>query len=375
MTPSGAVTVTPISGTQDRNAFVEFPFRIYAGDRTWVPPLRIAVKELMDREKHPFYKNAEVEFFLARRDGEIVGRVAAIIDHNHDKAANEKAGFFGFFECIDDQAVANALLRTAKDWTAARGAKFLRGPMNPSTNYECGLLVQGFEKSPMVMMTYNPRYYATLIEGAGLKKVMDMYAYESTPGTVQIDRIRKVADRILQRTGVTMRPINVKDFDAEVQRVWEVYNAAWEKNWGFVPMTKEEFQAMGKEMKMILKPELVLIGEKAGKVVGFALALPDVNQALKPANGSLLPFGLFKILWHQRKISQGRVLALGVIEEYRSTGLPAAFYAELTKQAEKAGLTGLWEMSWILEVNEQMRHAAEMMGAQIGKTYRIYQTP
>lgn len=368
----GTIEIAVVNGKKELNEFVELPFRIYQGDPTWVPPLRIAVKELLDKAKHPFYANAETELYLARRDGEIVGRIAAIIDRNHNKFHEESAGFFGFFECIDDVDVARALLTKAREWTRAKGAKFLRGPVNPSTNYECGLLVDGYDTTPMVMMTYNRRYYPALLEKVGLKKAMDLYAYVSSTATVDLERIQKVADRVLKKSGVKVRPINLKDFDNEVQRVWEVYNAAWARNWGFVPMTKEEFKLMGKEMKMILKPGLVLIGERGSEVVGFALALPDVNEAIKTANGSLLPFGIFKLLWNTRNIRQGRVLALGVVEEFRSSGLAAAFYAEITREAKRLGLSGTWEFSWILENNPLMRKAAEIMGAKIGKTYRIY---
>jgi GNAT superfamily N-acetyltransferase len=366
------IEVAAIEGKRGLNEFVEFPFELYQNDPTWVPPLRIAVKDLLHREKHPFYKNADAEFFLARRDGRVVGRIAAIIDRNHNAFHEESAGFFGFFESIDDRAVAEALLKKAKEWTFARGAKFLRGPVNPSTNYECGLLVQGFDTSPMVMMTYNPTYYPKLLESVGLKKSMDLFAYNITAEGAALERLSKVADRALARSGVKIRPINMKDFQGEVARVWDVYNSAWAKNWGFVPMTKEEFFLMGKDMKMILKKEMVLIGELGDRVVGFALALPDVNYALKPANGSLLPTGIFKILYHQRHITAVRVLALGVVEEFRTTGVAPAFYCELIRQARKLGYHDPCEISWILENNLLMNRSAEQMGATKVKTYRLY---
>jgi GNAT superfamily N-acetyltransferase len=336
-----------------------------------VPQLRIAVKELLDRGKHPFYADAEAEFFLARREGKVVGRIAAIINRNHDKFHEEKAGFFGFFESIDDVEVTRALLETARRWVFDRGAKFLRGPVNPSTNYECGMLVDGFDSQPMVMMAYNARYYPGLMEKVGLSKAKDLYAYLSNANTIEMKKIDRVAAKALKATGVRVRPIDMKKFQSDVERVWEVYGAAWQHNWGFIPMTREEFFLMGKEMKMILKPELVLIGEVGDRVVGFALALPDVNQALKPANGSLFPTGLLKILYYQRLIKNVRVLALGVVEEYRATGLAAGFYATLVQNARKLGF-GDCEMSWILEDNVLMNRSLEVMGAQRYKTYRIY---
>ena len=369
-----AIEVVAIGGKSGLKEFVEFPHSIYGNDPHWVPPLHIAVKELLDKAKHPFYANADAEFFLARRDGRAVGRIAAIIDRNHNKFHEEKAGFFGFFDSVDDPEVAKALVNTARKWVADRGAEFLRGPVNPSTNYECGLLVEGFDSSPMVMMTYNPPYYPKLMEQAGLTKVKDLYSYVNSADGVDLEKIGRVADRALKRHGVTVRPINLKDFNGEVSRIWEIYNAAWNKNWGFIPMTKEEFFLMGKEMKQILKPEMVLVGETQGRMIGFALALPDVNVALKPARGRLLPTGLLKILYHQRKIRAVRVIALGVVEEFRATGVAAGFYAALVRNARKLGYDQECEMSWILEDNVLMTRSLELMGARRTKTYRLYQS-
>jgi hypothetical protein len=363
--------VTAVDGKKGLNEFVELPFTIYRDDPYWVPQLRIAVKELLDRKKHPFYANAEAEFFLAWQGGKPVGRIAAVIDRNHNRMHSENAGFFGFFECVNDVSVARALLEQARQWVFDRGAAFLRGPVSPSTNYECGMLIDGFDSSPMVMMTYNPRYYPGLMDAVGLHKAKDLYAYLSNANTIEMKKIDRVADKVLKTTGVRVRAIDMKNFQSDVERVWEVYGAAWMRNWGFVPMTREEFFLMGKEMKMILKPDLVLIGEVGDRVVGFALALPDVNQALKPANGSLFPTGLLKILYYQRLIRNVRVLALGVVEEYRTSGLAAGFYATLVRNARKLGF-GDCEMSWILEDNVLMNRSLEVMGAKRYKTYRIY---
>ena len=353
--------------------FVELPYTLYRDDPHWVPPLRIAVKELLDRGKHPFYANAEAEYFLARQDGRVVGRVAAIVDRNHNRFHNENAGFFGFFECVDDAAVAQALLTRARQWVFDRGAQFIRGPVNPSTNYECGMLIEGFDSDPMVMMTYNPRYYPPLMDRVGLRKAKDMLAYISSSDKVQLEKIERAARRALAKTAVRVRPINMKDYQGEVARVWEVYCAAWSHNWGFVPMTREEFFLMGKEMKQILKPDLVLVGEAGGKPIGFALALPDVNFAIKQAGGRLFPLGLLKILYYQRLIKSLRVLAVGVVEDYRTSGAAAAFYVRLARIAGKLGYSGDCEMSWILEDNVLMTRSLEVMGARHYKTYRIYE--
>ena len=369
------IEVVAVDNQKALKQFVELPFSLHCDDPHWVPPLRIAVKELLDRKKHPFYLDAEAEFFLARRGENVVGRVAAIVDKAHNRFHGENAGFFGFFESVNDPVVAGALLSQARQWVSGRGAQFLRGPVNPSTNYECALLIDGFEFDPMVMMTYNPPYYPALMEQLGLRKAKDLFAYSHDARNIDSPKINRIADRVIRTSGVTIRPIDMKDFDAEVARIWEVYGAAtgaWADNWGFVPMSKAEFAAMGKEMKMIVKPELVLVGEVAGKVVGFALALPDVNQALKHARGNLLPTGLLKILYYQRLIKSVRVLALGVVEEYRASGLAAGFYATLVRNARKLGYEAC-EMSWILEDNVLMNRSLEVMGAKRYKTYRIYE--
>jgi len=352
--------------------FVKLPYRIYRDDPHWVAPLEIAVKELLDRAKHPFYAGAEAEFFLARQDGQVVGRVAAILNKAHNRFHGENAGFFGFFESVNDPAVAEALLDRARRWVFDRGAKFLRGPVNPSTNYECAMLIDGFDSDPMVMMTYNPRYYPALMDRVGLGKAKDLYAYLSNANTIDMNKIGRVGDRAIAANGVKVRPIDMKNFDADVDRVWDVYNLAWERNWGFIPMSKEEWHLQAKEMKQILKPELVLIGEVEGRVVGFALALPDINQALKPARGRLLPAGIVKILYYQRLVKSVRVIALGVVGEYRASGLAAGFYATLVRNARKLGY-GDCEMSWILEDNVLMNRSLEAMGAKRYKTYRIYE--
>ena len=368
----GAIEVLVVKNKRTLKDFVELPYALYKGDPYWVPPLRIAVRDLLNRDKHPFYQNAKAEFFLARRDGNVVGRIAAIVDRAHNQFHEENAGFFGFFDTIDDVEVARALLTQARDWTAGLGAEFLRGPVNPSTNYECGTLIEGFDSSPMVMMTYNHPYYPKLMEQVGLRKAMDLLAYVSHSQKVNLNKIGPVADQALATSGVRVRPINMQDFDGEVARLWDVYSRAWSRNWGFIPMSKAEFALMGKEMKQILKPELVLIGEVDGQVVGFALALPDVNFALKPAGGNLFPTGLLKILYYQRLIKSVRVLALGVVKEYRTTGVAAAFYATLVRNAQKLGY-GDCEMSWILEDNVLMNRSLKLMGAARYKTYRIYE--
>jgi GNAT superfamily N-acetyltransferase len=368
----GGIKVVQATEKRWWKEFLELPYRLYRDDPRWVPPLRIAVKELLDIGKHPFYANAEMAGFLAIENDRTVGRIAAILDRNFNRFHEDNIGFFGFLEMIDSQPVADALLRTAREWLQQKQVRAIQGPMNPSTNYECGMLVEGFDSSPFVMMTYNPPFYPERMERAGWHKAKDLYAYMTSPSEAAKEKAGRVAAKVLEKKGVRVRPIDMKRFDAEVEAVWQVYNSAWSRNWGFVPMTKEEFLAQGKEMKQILKPDLVLIGEIGDRVVGFALALPDINQALKPAGGNLFPLGLLKILYYQRLVRNLRVVALGVVEEYRSAGVAAGFYAALIENARRLGYKDC-EMSWILEDNVLMNRSLEALGAKRYKTYRIYE--
>lgn len=362
--------MAPVRDKRSLGRFLEFPYSHYRQDPFWVPPLRIAQKELFDVKRHPFHAHAQVQCFLALRDGQTAGRIAAILDPNHNKFHNEEAGFFGFFESVNDQCVADALLGAARDWLWERGARVIRGPVNPSTNYECGLLVEGFDSSPQVMMPYNPAYYAELLERAGLRKAKDLYAYWVATSPLGTEKIERVARRAGSQ--VRIRPIRMNAFQQEVDLIWGIYNSAWSRNWGFVPATRDEFLFMARDMKSILQPEMVLLGEVQDRVVGFALALPDINQALKHAHGRLFPLGLLKILYHKRSIRSVRVLVLGVLEEYRTAGVAAAFYAELFRRATRLGYDGA-EMSWVLEDNVLMCRSIEALGGKRYKTYRIYE--
>lgn len=366
------VEIVTVQDKQSWKDFVDLPYRLYRHHPYWVPPLRVAQKELFDTRKHPFYAHAEMQCFLARRDGQVCGRVAAIVDRNFNAFHEEQAGFFGFFESIDDVEVARALMEAARTWLRERGAQVIRGPMNPSTNYECGLLVEGFDASPSIMMTYNPPSYPKLLEAVGLRKAKDLLAYYAGMTTVDEKRIMRVAGRAEELRKVTIRSIRMKAFSQEIEMIWNLYNSAWERNWGFVPMTREEFLHMAAEMKQILKPDLVLIGEVEGRAVGFALALPNINLALKHAGGRLFPLGVFKILYHQRWIKDLRVIALGVVEQYRSAGVAVGFYAALIRNGRRLGYAG-GETSWILEDNTLMNRSLRTLGAKPYKRYRIYE--
>ncbi len=369
-TGAGGLVVAPVRGRRDRKEFLHFPWKIYAGDPNWVPPLLHDVKTLLDRSKHPFHRHADVEYFLARRAGEVVGRIAAVVNHAHNEFHGDHLGFFGFFEAVDDVDVARALLDAAGAWLRERGMDAVRGPANFSSNEEMGLLVDGFDGPPVIMMTYNPPYYADLIEAAGYAKAKDLLAYRIDSIGPQ-PRLVAGVERLAARRGLTVRVADMKRFDEEVAVMEAIYNQAWERNWGFVPMTHEEFTFLAKQLKPVANPDFILIAEAEGEPIAFGIGLPDFNYALHRINGRLLPFGLPKLLWYSRKIDWVRVITLGIKPGYRRTGVDAMLYLEMFRNAPKHGIRG-GECSWILEDNWEMRHALERMGAVVYRTYRMY---
>ena len=375
---TGTVEVAPLRGRTDQREFLELPYRLYRSNPFWVPPLRLAQKDILNTKRHPFYKTADVELFLARREGRIVGRIMAILNRAHNEFHSERAGFFGFFEAENDQEAATALFAACGDWLRSRGAELIRGPMNPSTNYEVGLLVDAFDRSPAVMMTYNPAYYVELIEQCGLKKAMDMYAYY-----VDVDcydsagKLKRVADRLKVRDRISVRTVNLKRFKEEAELLRQIYNDAWSTNWGFVPVSGEEFDHLAKDMKQIVDPRVVLIAEQEvdggpPRPIAFMLAIPDVNRALKKINGRLFPFGLLKLLWHSRKIDFIRIVIMGVVKEHHNLGIASVLYDEIHSRAPNSGYPR-GEMSWVLETNTLMNRAAELLGGRREKTYRVYE--
>ncbi|HEV2147334.1 MAG TPA: GNAT family N-acetyltransferase [Longimicrobiaceae bacterium] len=358
--------------------FVDLAWKINARDPSWVPPLRMAVEGLLDRRKHPFHQHADAAYLLAERGGEAVGRIAAVVNHRYNRFHGDRTGFFGLFECADDAEAARALVEAASAWLRERGMERMMGPMNLSTNDELsspGVLVEGFDAPPAVMMSHNPPFYARLLEGAGLGKEKDLLAYWMASPEPPARAVAAM-ERLARRIGVRIRSVRMKELKEEVRRVQEVYNAAWSQNWGFVPMTEAEFEHMAKEMRPVVDPELVLLAEKEdGEPVGFLLALPDLNRAFRHLpDGRLFPFGLFRFLWHRRRIDSLRVLTLGLKPGYQHLGLGAAMYLHAFRVAAARGYrTG--EGSWILEDNLEMRGAMEKMGATPYKRYRVFQTP
>ncbi|ATB33843.1 N-acetyltransferase [Melittangium boletus] len=375
---SARVEVTPVRTSAERTAFIRFAYTVYQGDPHWVPPLEMERRDFMDPRKNPFFEFGEVEFFLARRDGQVVGRIAAVNNPRYNEFQKTNVGFFGLFECVNDAGVAQALFEAAAHWLRARGFTSVLGPMSYSTNHEVGLLIDGFGTPPSIMTTYNPRWYPALLEANGFTKAKDLYAWELSASTPPPEKVARVAEKIRQREGVTVRPVNLKDFDAEVTRIKTMYNSAWENNWGFVPMTEGEFDHLAKELKQMVRSELVLIAEVKGEPVGFGLTLPDANEAIKAANGRLttfgLPIGLAKLLLASRRIRRLRLVLLGTVEGYRRRGLDAILYLDTLRKARELGFEG-GEISWTLEDNHLVNRAIESMGGQRSKTFRVYEKP
>jgi GNAT superfamily N-acetyltransferase len=354
------------------HSFVTLPWRLYGSDPHWIPPLIGETKKTFDAAKNPFFSHGEIALFLARRAGRPAGRIAAIRDRAHETFQQEAVGFFGFFECEDDPEVAAALIRAAAEFASAEGLERLRGPVNPSMNDECGLLVDGFDTPPMIMMPHGHPYYDGLLRSSGLEKARDLVAYivEDYPIVERLARGARIAEK--RNPGVNVRCIDMKRLDEELVRVKHVYNRAWERNWGFVPMTDAEIDHMARQLKPVLDPRLVLFAERGGEPIAFALALPDVNQAIRHANGRLFPLGWARVMWEARKIRRLRVLALGLVPEARRRGIDMLLYHALNRNSLERGYRCA-ELSWILEDNEAIRTPIETMGARVYKRMRIYE--
>ena len=369
-----ALEVRPVASRRELNTFIKLPWRLYRNEPNWVPPLVYDRKRFLDRSRNPFFKHAEVELFLAWRGETPVGRISAQIDRNFNEFQGHDWGMFGFFECADDPDAAAALLSAADSWLRARGRDRMVGPMDFTTNDECGILIDGYELLPTILTNWHHPYYPALIEGAGLTKAMDLYMWSldvADRGSVH-PAIWRIAADVERKYGITVRNMRKKDMEAEIGRFLKVYNAAWERNWGFVPLTEEEVRHYAKDLKQILDENWAFIAEKDGEPVGAALTLPDYNQVFKHMNGRLLPFGWAKFLWYRRKIDRVRVFALGVKPEYQHTGVGAKLY-EMHWDAGERTQQGRGETGWTLESNTPMNRAMERMGGKIVRTYRIYE--
>lgn len=361
-------------GIEDLKKFLKFAFKIYKDDPYWVPPLFMDKLKILNKNKNPFFKESgDIELFMAYRDGEPVGRIAAIRNDLHNKIHNENVGFFGFFESINDKEVAKVLLDTAKDWLRNEGFDTMRGPTNPTSNDEYGALLEGFEDSPRLLMSYNPKYYLDLFDGYGLKKAKDLYAYDIQNSEMsKNDKIKRVSEIVKSRYGLKIRSVNMKNFKHELELFKYVYNKTWAANWGFIPMSDAEIDAAAADLKPLINPDLVFFAEVKDEVIGVVLAMPDYNEIFKTMKGRLFPFQFLKLYTQKKKITWARVIALGVIPEYQKKGIDGALYYECMMRAAKHGIMQ-GEASWILEDNTMMNRGAETMKGRIYKKYRIYE--
>jgi GNAT superfamily N-acetyltransferase len=374
------VSIVPVHSDRDLRRFIDFPYQLHARDPLWVPPLRRDVKVLLSRTKNPFFEHAEAEYFLAERSGQVVGRIAAIANRLHNQTHADKVGFFGFFEAVDDQTVADALLNAAAAWLAPRGFDTMRGPASFSTNDESGLLVEGFDTPPVLMMPHNPPYYLALLERAGFATAKNLLVYQHGRQLGQVipvpERLTRATQLITERLGITIRPLRMDDFKAEVDRVKALYNKAWEHNWGFIPMTDHEIDHLAAQFKPVVVPSLGPFVEKDGKVIAFALALPDLNSILATnRSGRMFPV-ILKLLWRLKtnRIYRLRITLLGVLPEYRGKGIDAVLYHWIWTRGGMLNYS--WgEAGWILEDNPAMNAGLVKMGFTVYKTYRLLDRP
>ncbi|MAT71892.1 MAG: N-acetyltransferase [Planctomycetaceae bacterium] len=368
-----ALEVVPVESRRTRKQFFQLPWTIYQGDQFWVPPIRMVQKELLGFRRHPFHDAATMQNFLALRDGQPVGRISAIINHAHNDWYKEQRGFFGFFECVDDEEVAGRLFDTARAWFAEHGVEAIRGPVNPSLNYELGLLIEGFDDTPWFMMTYNKPYYARLIDAYGFRKAQDMFAFWG-----HVDMLEEVTSRlynasrsVLERMNLVCRPMDPKRFDQELRTFLDIYNQSLVNTWGFVPMSDGEVKKQAAGMKQMIVPELTTVGEIDGKPVGTMFGLLDYNPRIKAIDGKLFPFGFMRLLGNKRAIKRVRLISTNVLPEYQSWGIGLALVSRLVPDALKWGIQEA-EFSWVLESNDLSYKTLKKGGAKVSKQYRVY---
>lgn len=370
------IEISPVLSRSDRAEFLRFPWKIYAGDPVWVPPLLVERAAFIDPKKHPFYLHGAAALLLARRQGEIVGRIMASDDPHYNAQHGSNAGCFGLFECVNDPAVARALLDAAAGWLIARGRTELLGPIDYSTNYMMGLLIEGFEFPPRIGTPHHPSYYQPLLESCGLEKAADLFAWWFSETKVIPERWQKLRARLAKRTDVRIRRADLRDFDNEARRMQTIWNGAWQENWGAVTATEAEFQHIAAEAKPLLLPEYAFFAEADGEPAGFIIGVPDINEVLRKLNGRLttfgLPIGLAKLLYYKSRVRNGRLIALGVLEKYRRRGIAEMLVLHIMEEGMiKGGYHGV-ELSQTLEGNHLINHFLESLGARIYKRYRIY---
>jgi GNAT superfamily N-acetyltransferase len=368
-----SLIVKPVETSREKKQFFRFPWDLYRGDPNWVPPLRGSQQELLNYKPHPFYDYAQIQTFLALRDGRPCGRLAAIINPVHNERYAEKRGFFGFFESVEDQEVACQLFAAAGGWLKERGMTCLRGPANPSLNYECGLLIEGFDSPPTFMMTYNPPYYGRLVEGCGLKKSQDMYAFWGNVDMIETldKKMEFIVEEAKRRLQVKLRPLDRSRFQEDVRGFLNVYNRALIGTWGFAPMSAAEVDHMSKSLKYLIVPEMTTAAEVNGELIGAVFGLLDYNPRIKAIDGRLFPFGFLRLLWNKKQLRRIRLISTNVVPEYQKWGVGLLLLSRLMPDALAWGIQEA-EFSWVLESNDLSYKSLKRGGAKITKTYRMY---
>jgi len=371
-----AIEIKKAVSKKEWNQFIKLPWKIYKNDPLWVPPLLFDLKKQLNKKINPFFKQAEVKYWIALdSNNECVGRIAAIVNHQHNHYYNDKIGFFGYFECINDETVSAALLSTAHAWLWEQGMSTVRGPVNLSLANECGLLIEGYERSPILQMNYNPRYYLQLLENFGYAKEHDLLAFYIADDILKdekiMQRLERLSNIVAQKEKISFRYFNTKDFKNEIKKIRLLYNNYMSDNWGFLPMEEDEVDFIGQLLKPVLIKELAIFAEADGRAVGFSLSLPDLNQVLKRMNGKLFPFGIFKFLLYKNKITDIRVMLMGINKPFRRKGLEAVFYYQTIIQGAKRKFTGA-ELSWVSEDNQILIQELENLNAKLYKRYRIF---
>lgn len=371
-----SICIEVVENSRQRNDFITFPWRIYADDPNWVPPLLFERRQFLDKRKNPFFQEGEANLFLARQGRELVGRISAQLHHAHLKRHQDETGFFGFFECVEDPTVAQALVVAAQEWLHQKGMKKIRGPFSFTINHESGLLVEGFDSPPFLLMPHNPSYYAKLLEGQKFQKCKDLYAWHYVAKEFSPE-VAQLAEATKSYPGLKIRSLNPKKYYEEIALMVDLFNEIWGNNWGFVPISKKEAHHMAKELKPILVRDMVYFAEIDGDPAAFSMAIPNINEALHDLNGKLFPFGWLKLLWRlkMKKIHSARLALLGIRKPYRGGALGALsvlLYCEAQRRSVPHGYT-MGELSWTLEDNEKINRGIEFMGARKYKTYRIYE--
>lgn len=361
------ITIHQISDKRGLNDFIDYPFRLYHNDKYWVPPLRISEKTRIDTHKHPYYKNSEIKFYLAKNSNNIVGRIASIYDKRSGK------GYFGYLHAEEDSEVFETLLKQVEKDLGKLNVNEIIGPVSPSINYEMGVLTQGFERPPYLMMPYNKDYYDYNIQQAGFTKAKDFYAYNAHKSEIKIpDKIIRVMERVTTKFNLKLRNPDMNNFLVEIEKIEGIYNDAMANHWGFVPMVSDEFRQLATDLKNIIDPNMVIIAEIENEPVGFIMCLPDYNEIFKRIkNGRLFPTGILKLLFQRRSINGLRVVTLGVKRKYQPKGIGSVLYFQAIKNMMKSRYNHV-EFSWIMEDNFKVRKIAELIGTKICKTYRLY---